>query len=45
MASKFYKTGVVLTNTFSIGAPLQDMQTKVLDDNSVWALIFEHNNQ
>ena len=45
MASKFYKTGIVLTNTFSIGAPLQDMQTKVLDDNSVWALIFEHNNQ
>ena len=45
MASKFYKTGVVLTNTFSIGAPLQDMQTKVLDDNSVWALIFEHNCQ
>ena len=45
MASKFYKTGVVLTNTFSIGAPLQDMQTKVLGDNSVWALIFEHNCQ
>lgn len=45
MASKFYKTGVVLTNTFSIGAPLQDMQTKVLDDNSVWALIFEQNSK
>lgn len=45
MSVKFCKTGVVSTNAFSNSIPIQDMQTKILDDNSVWALIFEHNCQ
>ena len=45
MSVKFCKTGVVSTNTFSNSIPIQDMQTKLLDDDSVWALIFEHNCQ
>ena len=45
MASKFYKTGVVSTNAFSNGVPIQDMKIKTLTDNSVWALIFEQNSK
>lgn len=45
MDIKLKKNGVVSSNAFSDSIPIQDMRTTVLSDNSVWALIFEHNCQ
>lgn len=39
------KSGVITSGGFSNIVPIQDMETKVLSDGSVWARILHHNNK